>query len=240
MALACNPIPTATTTDFTLAEYLELYEGEGIVTETILVTPDFARDALARNIINRPLSEEHVKELVSFELLNGAWKLTHQGVAFNVKQELVDGQHRMKAVKAGLRRSDARHLQPGSWLHRAHRLRDSRAPAARCAAYLLARAGHLQRAHPACAATPRPESASQVAVTTRNTRRGSPGLSKPSPTSGESPRRSWPLTPSPTRSPRDRYEPSLSSLSPTPGRARSSRRHPLIGFLIAGAPRAAR
>ena len=97
--MACNPVPAATISDFTLAEYLELYEGEGIVTETILITRDFAHDALARNVINRPLSERHVNELL-WDLLGGKWKLTHQGVAFNVKGELVDGQHRMEAVRS--------------------------------------------------------------------------------------------------------------------------------------------
>jgi len=93
-----NMVCTNTTIcDFTLAEYLELYEGEGIETLTILVTPEFARDALARNIINRPLSETHVQELM-WDLRAGAWPLTHQGIAFNVKKELVDGQHRCHAV----------------------------------------------------------------------------------------------------------------------------------------------
>ena len=37
------------------------------------------------------------------DMLNGHWDLTHQGIAFNTKGELIDGQHRLAAiVKAGV------------------------------------------------------------------------------------------------------------------------------------------
>jgi hypothetical protein len=95
--MVCQTTTPANSSDFTLAEYFELFEGEGIVTETILVTPDFAREALARNIINRPLSEQHVDELV-WEQTAGKWELTHQGIAFNLARAMIDGQHRCTAV----------------------------------------------------------------------------------------------------------------------------------------------
>ena len=31
-------------------------------------------------------------------IMNGTWVATHQGLAFNVRDELIDGQHRLKAV----------------------------------------------------------------------------------------------------------------------------------------------
>jgi hypothetical protein len=92
--MACK---TTTRIESTGDDYIELFRGEEIRTETIRVTPEIAKSWLTRNVINRALSEKHVDDLV-WEVKNGKWKLTHQGIAFNVLGELIDGQHRLHAI----------------------------------------------------------------------------------------------------------------------------------------------
>lgn len=46
---------------------------------------------------NRPISQKRVNDY-ALEMLAGRWRLTHQGIAFNVKGNLVDGQHRLMAL----------------------------------------------------------------------------------------------------------------------------------------------
>ncbi|MGO8993924.1 MAG: hypothetical protein ACLQVI_11385 [Polyangiaceae bacterium] len=78
-------------------DYFTIFEEGGMQTETIAVTPELAKAWLQRNVINRPLVERHVEDLV-WEVKNGQWKLTHQGIAFNRRGELIDGQHRLTAI----------------------------------------------------------------------------------------------------------------------------------------------
>jgi hypothetical protein len=72
---------------------------EEIYTETVLVTPEIAKQWLTLNKINRPISQETVKGL-AWDITHGKWQLTHQGIAFNRDLDLIDGQHRLTAVVA--------------------------------------------------------------------------------------------------------------------------------------------
>lgn len=66
--------------------------------EVMLVTPEIARQWLTHNIVNnRPLNNRQVQRLET-AIKNGQWQLTHQGIAFNNRGELIDGQHRLKAI----------------------------------------------------------------------------------------------------------------------------------------------
>jgi hypothetical protein len=67
--------------------------------ETIveIVTPQRAAEYLDRNCENRPLRKMHIKMLAQ-EMKQGNWQCTHQGIAFNDKNILIDGQHRLHAI----------------------------------------------------------------------------------------------------------------------------------------------
>lgn len=66
-------------------------------TQWIDVTPGIARRWLDNNFRNRPISEDVVASYAR-DMVNGVWVATHQGVAFNDRDELIDGQHRLHAV----------------------------------------------------------------------------------------------------------------------------------------------
>lgn len=61
------------------------------------VDPDTARRWLDNNFRNRPIAEDTVNAY-AHDMLNGVWVPTHQGVAFNDRDELIDGQHRLHAI----------------------------------------------------------------------------------------------------------------------------------------------
>lgn len=61
------------------------------------VGPDQALRWLEGNVNNRPLDDDHVNRLAG-EMKAGRWKLTHQGIAFDVHGVLQDGQHRLWAI----------------------------------------------------------------------------------------------------------------------------------------------
>jgi hypothetical protein len=86
-----------TSIEFEPTDYFEIFRGEKMVTETILVTPKVAAAWLERNLGNRPLVERHVEDLV-WEMKNGKFQTTPQGLIFNTCEELVDGQHRLTAI----------------------------------------------------------------------------------------------------------------------------------------------
>lgn len=66
------------------------------------ITPDLAQKYLAFNSSNRPIRQRWVDTLAVM-IRKGEWKLTHQGIAFDMNGRLVDGQHRLYAiVKAGV------------------------------------------------------------------------------------------------------------------------------------------
>lgn len=61
------------------------------------ITPLIAAEWLKRNLTNRDVKPSKLKEYVR-DMLAGAWRLTHQGIAFDRTGSLVDGQHRLLAI----------------------------------------------------------------------------------------------------------------------------------------------
>lgn len=62
------------------------------------ITPQFAADVLeSKNPHNRTVSEGTVQSYAQ-DMRNKRWTLTHQGIAFDVNGNLLDGQHRLWAV----------------------------------------------------------------------------------------------------------------------------------------------
>lgn len=70
---------------------------QGIDSVFMLVTPEIARQWLKHNVKNRRMIEDTANALAR-DMKAGNWLPTHQGVAFNDKNELIDGQHRLEAV----------------------------------------------------------------------------------------------------------------------------------------------
>lgn len=66
-----------------------------ITTEQI--TPQLAERYLAKAGKNRPVSR-HVVAAYANDMSEGLWKTTGQGIQFNNRGELIDGQHRLAAV----------------------------------------------------------------------------------------------------------------------------------------------
>lgn len=66
-------------------------------TKVIRVTPSMASNWLESNTINRRLRQSVVDSLVT-AFKRGEYRLTHQGIAFSDGGELLDGQHRLKAI----------------------------------------------------------------------------------------------------------------------------------------------
>lgn len=66
-------------------------------TEVVVITPEIASLWLKKNTSNRGLKERYVDRLAN-DMTQGAWKLTHQGIAFNREGTLIDGQHRLSAI----------------------------------------------------------------------------------------------------------------------------------------------
>lgn len=63
----------------------------------VTVTPEKAKLWLTKNVGNRPIRESNVQRFVEV-IKSGEYKMTHQGVAFDKKGNLIDGQHRLHAV----------------------------------------------------------------------------------------------------------------------------------------------
>ncbi len=61
------------------------------------ITPAMAKEWLKRNVRNRTVSKDVVTAYAR-DMVNGEWAETHQGIAFNDLDELIDGQHRLNAV----------------------------------------------------------------------------------------------------------------------------------------------
>jgi hypothetical protein len=65
------------------------------------VTPEMAREWLARNTNNRPINRNRVMVLKE-QIKNDTFVFTHQGIAFYGDfEELADGQHRLAAIAEG-------------------------------------------------------------------------------------------------------------------------------------------
>lgn len=69
----------------------------GVQTRWMDVTPAIAELWLRRNFNNRPMRVDTVRAYAR-EMRNGKWLPNHQGICFNLKDELIDGQHRLQAV----------------------------------------------------------------------------------------------------------------------------------------------
>lgn len=61
------------------------------------ISPKKAEAYLEKNVTNRPLREDVVRALEA-DMVSGNWVPTHQGIAFNDRDELIDGQHRLSAI----------------------------------------------------------------------------------------------------------------------------------------------
>jgi hypothetical protein len=61
------------------------------------VTPEMAARWLKNNLSNRPVSKDVIVAFAR-DMLNNEWFQTHQGVAFNDRDELIDGQQRLHAI----------------------------------------------------------------------------------------------------------------------------------------------
>lgn len=63
------------------------------------VTPEIARKWLEqdRTLVNRPITTPHIQRLAS-DIIGGRWIPTTTPIKFNTKGELIDGQHRLRAV----------------------------------------------------------------------------------------------------------------------------------------------
>ena len=67
-------------------------------TKTEIITPAFATEVLEKhNPRNRTISEG-VVQIYATDMKHGRWTLTHQGIAFDENDDLIDGQHRLWAV----------------------------------------------------------------------------------------------------------------------------------------------
>lgn len=66
------------------------------------ITPKTAESYLAKMDTNRSVMRSRVDSYAT-EMQNGRWMLTHQGIAFNSNERLIDGQHRLLAlIKSGV------------------------------------------------------------------------------------------------------------------------------------------
>ena len=61
------------------------------------VTPELAKSWLESNTFNRKVSQHTVQKYAA-DMRSGNWHLNHQGIAFDDKGTMVDGQHRLFAV----------------------------------------------------------------------------------------------------------------------------------------------
>ena len=69
----------------------------GVRLQWIEVTPEKAQLWLENNFVNRPLSDGVVAAYAR-DMIAGVWVPTHQGIAFNDLDDLIDGQHRLHAI----------------------------------------------------------------------------------------------------------------------------------------------
>lgn len=74
---------------------------DGIEFRRMIVTPEMAREWLAKNNNNRPINRARVA-LLKDQISNDTFLFTHQGIAFYGQfDELADGQHRLAAIAEG-------------------------------------------------------------------------------------------------------------------------------------------
>lgn len=81
---------------------VDLAHLQGVRVQFMLVTPAQAKAWLKHNFGNRPVSDD-VVDAYARDMKSGTFLTTHQGVAFNDRDDLIDGQHRLLAiVKSGV------------------------------------------------------------------------------------------------------------------------------------------
>lgn len=61
------------------------------------ITPELASEWIDGRADNRRLRRATV-ETYAGDMKSGSWRLTHQGIAFNERGQLIDGQHRLAAI----------------------------------------------------------------------------------------------------------------------------------------------
>lgn len=61
------------------------------------ITPEVAEEYLQKNVHNRQIKLSKVK-VIARDIVMGEYKLTHQGISFDEDGNLLDGQHRLKAI----------------------------------------------------------------------------------------------------------------------------------------------
>jgi hypothetical protein len=66
--------------------------------QLVMVTPEWAAEALRINTINRRLKDAGVRKLCD-DIRAGLWTVTHQGICFYTTGDICDGQHRLEAIK---------------------------------------------------------------------------------------------------------------------------------------------
>jgi hypothetical protein len=88
--------------EFDLQENRDIYaqlvrHRTGMKCELVIVTPEIAKQWLARNPKNRTLNDDHMRKLAR-DMESGAWRFNGQTISFDAAGDLSDGQHRLKAV----------------------------------------------------------------------------------------------------------------------------------------------
>jgi hypothetical protein len=68
-----------------------------VVSDLRKITPAMAKKMLDQNVCNRQVRTKWVDQLCKI-ILDGCWHVTHQGVAFDTQNRLIDGQHRLMAI----------------------------------------------------------------------------------------------------------------------------------------------
>ena len=63
----------------------------------VLITPEIAAQMLAKNVGNRAMRTHVVKQYAQ-QMREGQWRQTHEPIAVDASQNVVDGQHRLAAI----------------------------------------------------------------------------------------------------------------------------------------------
>ncbi len=71
--------------------------GTKLTSQWMDITPSLAAAWLKNNFRNRPMKEDVITAYAR-DMIRGVWQPTHQGVAFNDLDQLIDGQHRLAAI----------------------------------------------------------------------------------------------------------------------------------------------
>lgn len=71
-------------------------------TEIIKITPELASEFLRKNMVNRTPNDKRVKSYAE-DMKAGRWQENGESIKFNVKGDMIDGQHRLMAIiKSGV------------------------------------------------------------------------------------------------------------------------------------------